>query len=438
MPLYNEDENRRLVAGLLAQAQPEVNMGVLGRRPAPQMPMQQPMQRPQMPQQAPQMGGPAPQQATFGDFFGVGPQAQQMHQQGMSDPRGAAWGQALHNIAQMNMGGIPSQSPFGAANDVRAQNALLMQTRAQQIQQEQYRSQQMQYQDMQQRIAMARLGQAGAPKIQSLGGLGYGVVNPDGSYQVIPGSQPASAAGGDGPASLQEMAWLQDPARTDADRELYFQNKRSGSTFSSGGGGVSYRGPNGELIQLVTPGDATKADAKAQGASASAANWANYDDAFAQSFPAQQEGLKNIFGFTGQMLSEFQGKDLAAQSGLIQGRYGPLIDETAAYIDTMSTMVKVPLLREAGLNPVTEQEFATIKSTLADFKRDPAANTGALKAQMDYLRPKLAELERQSRHFNQYGTLRGYAQTRAGAFPDYSVKDNQSRGTVDLDGLPED
>lgn len=87
-----------------------------------------------------QFGDPIPPQqmqqpGTIGDFFGVGPQAQQMQQQGLSDPRAAAWAQALSNISQMNMGGIPQTTPFSAAFDVRRQNALLMDRKYSLIQQ---------------------------------------------------------------------------------------------------------------------------------------------------------------------------------------------------------------------------------------------------------------------------------------------------------------
>lgn len=62
----------------------------------------------------------------IGNFFGVGPEGRQLQQYGMSDPRAAAWSQALNNIVQMNMGQAPRIAPYSAAFDVRRQNAILM------------------------------------------------------------------------------------------------------------------------------------------------------------------------------------------------------------------------------------------------------------------------------------------------------------------------
>ena len=51
---------------------------------------------------------------TFGDNFGVGAQARAANELGYIDPKGAAWGQALNNIARMNMGQAPEVSPVTA------------------------------------------------------------------------------------------------------------------------------------------------------------------------------------------------------------------------------------------------------------------------------------------------------------------------------------
>lgn len=72
----------------------------------------------------------------LGNFFGVGPDADMLNQQGLSDPRAAAWSQALNNIVQMNMGHAPQQTPFSAAFDVRRQNAILMDRKYQNIEEQ--------------------------------------------------------------------------------------------------------------------------------------------------------------------------------------------------------------------------------------------------------------------------------------------------------------
>ena len=51
---------------------------------------------------------------SFGDHFGVGDRARAAADLGYSDPKAAAWGQALNNISAMNMGHAPTRSPVQA------------------------------------------------------------------------------------------------------------------------------------------------------------------------------------------------------------------------------------------------------------------------------------------------------------------------------------
>ena len=94
----------------------------------------------------PMQGAP---RASFGDFFGVGDQSRHMASQGYSDPRAAAWGQALSNIAMMNMGQGIRQDPGAAAVDVRAQNARLTEMRERGLQERQRWAEQASYRELQ-------------------------------------------------------------------------------------------------------------------------------------------------------------------------------------------------------------------------------------------------------------------------------------------------
>jgi hypothetical protein len=65
-------------------------------------------------------------------------------------------------------------------------------------------------------------------------------------------------------------------------------------------------------------------------------------------------------------------------------------------------------LAAAKLNPVTEQEFATIMETFASARRDPEANLGALEAQLNWLTYKMKDAQAQQDHYRKNGTMEGF------------------------------
>jgi hypothetical protein len=398
-------------------------------------PPYQPYNPDPMVQQQPDLGGP------YQNFVG--------------SPGFAMASQALNNMAAMRRGQVLSAAPFSAAFDVRRQNAVLMDQKYQMVEEKRRWEADQKLRDLQMQESQFNLKnlQSQKPNPYAQMPTGYqewalsGAKDRGVTFEDFQKAQSPTygAATTDTSVNRNFAQWdslnPQMPSETPEQhqnrrRAAYNAIVRAGSIIPLGGGGQGTYNPlSGELETVVDPTSATERDATSAGASQTAKDWATYDAQFAQSLPAAQESLTSLYNFTDQMLKDFEAGGLDSYSGLIQGRYGPLIDETAAYIDTMSTILTIPALSEAKLQPVSEAELATMKRTFVDFGRDPAANIGALKAQLAKLRPKLAEMDRQWQHYQKYGSMNGYAQTRQVKFPDYS---GGGGGEVDIDDLPED
>ena len=80
-----------------------------------------------------------------------------------------------------------------------------------------------------------------------------------GQIEIIPSAGAITARAPEGaqlPASLQEMAWLNNPARTPAELDMYWRNKRAEQIVASGGGGQLSVSPSGQQTVVVAPEDA--------------------------------------------------------------------------------------------------------------------------------------------------------------------------------------
>lgn len=207
-----------------------------------------------------QMLMPPMPEASPMDFFGVGAQGQAMNQMGMTDPRAMAWAQALGNMANMNMGMAPGINPAMAGHQARMQNARLMEMRARGIEERRARSERARLLEMQSRRLEADLDPMhDFNKFVEARGMG------DAPYEdqlaAFSAFQTASMKANAGPASLQEMQWLLDPSRTQAELDTFWRNKRADQIIDLGGGGVGARTPAGGLTTVVTPEQAMDREA---------------------------------------------------------------------------------------------------------------------------------------------------------------------------------
>lgn len=375
--------------------------------------------------------------------------------QAMNSPYAAMFSQALGNLGTVVQGGIPQITPYSAMQDVRKQNQVLMDNKYQRLQEQRRWEEGQRLRDLQVRAAQQEVTQSEGAIPNPYQNLPQNVQEWELSgakargvpFEAFLESKNPRYTQPTQPTSVMQnfAVWRQlnppapgEPPEAYAVREqnAFAALARASSPFDLGGGGTGMVNPlTGRVDTLVSPEIATRREATLAGATEGAKNWGKYDAEFAQVLPGAQESLNNLYNFTEQMLNEFEGKDLSAQSGLIQGRFGPLIDETAGYIDTMSSILTVPALAEAKLAPVTVQEWEAIKSTFVNFKRDPAANIGALKAQLAMLRPKIALAEDQWKYYQANGTMEGYARGRTVNFPKIEAGGGD---TIDIGGLPND
>jgi len=91
-----------------------------------------------------------------------------------------------------------------------------------------------------------------------------GLNNVTGQIEVIPAQGNITARAPEAaqqPASLQEMAWLNNPQRTPQELDMYWRNKRAEQIVALGGGGQGAVSPSGDTRVVVAPEDAAAREA---------------------------------------------------------------------------------------------------------------------------------------------------------------------------------
>ena len=182
-----------------------------------------------------------------------------------------------------------------------------------------------------------------------------------GQIEIIPSAGAITARAPEGaqlPASLQEMAWLNNPARTPAELDMYWRNKRAEQIVASGGGGQLSVSPSGQQTVVVAPEDAAAAAAAAAAAVKTAEGTAAAD---AEAKAKRTKATQIYSPFSTQLVSlrdAFQGTG----TGPLAGRITALTtnaQKAEAAANIMEPIIK-GVIRDAGEGTFTEGDRAQI------------------------------------------------------------------------------
>lgn len=397
--------------------------------------------------QQPQASGFKRVGQNLGNMFGMGNESEQYRAQGMADPRGAAWGQALSNIAAMNMGGIPQTDPFTA------------------------------YQRQVLANAQVRLTQETArrtdPYYEFELGKARGHIPEDMTWQEFEQSKSESSTSNQ--RDFGHIMYLRRPKQEDETEEQYKARLESSTllenivqkpfVFDQGGGGVGVTSairpgqspigygapgaegapggaPTGGPGSLVSPADATSREADLAGAKQDATSWATIDSSWQAGYGATYPDVLYAAKKTNELISFIEANP-DMNTGMIRGHITPMMDEIVAYMDAMSSLLTVPALKDAGLNPVTENEWETIKGLFASARRDPKANIGAMTATYNNMVSSLERMAAVQQYYVNHGTTKGYGASVGGgealkprAFPgNQPSSPAEQSGLIDIPGV---
>ena len=362
-------------------------------------------------------------------MFGIGPDSEQYRAQGMIDPRAAAWSQGLQNIVQMNMGQAPTNDPFSAY-----QRQVMANTTTR-LSEEQERRR-------------AEAEKRADPYYEYTQGKERGILPEDMTWQQF---NQAKFSSGFGSSNMRDMAQLEHMRRPQEEGETndqYKQRLANADIFAnviskpfmidtggggkqvvsalepgryptdSGGPGVPGSGgqgaPNGFV---VSPEDATQREADLAGAKEDATKWAAADQAWETAYGGAYDELTGAAKETLGLIKYIQANP-DMDTGMLEGYISPRINEMVAYMDTLSTLLTVPALKEAKLNPVTEQEFQTIKDTFASAMKDPKANIGSLVANYNRMADAIERMQNVQKYYLENNrTTKGYGAQRGSNEP---------------------
>ena len=188
-----------------------------------------------------------------------------------------------------------------------------------------------------------------------------GLNNVTGQIEVIPAQGNITARAPEAaqqPASLQEMAWLNNPQRTAEELDMYWRNKRAEQIVASGGGGQLSVSPSGQQTVVVAPEDAAAAAAAAAAAVKTAEGTAAAD---AEAKAKRTKATQIYSPFSTQLVSlrdAFQGTG----TGPLAGRITALTtnaQKAEAAANIMEPIIK-GVVRDAGEGTFTEGDRAQI------------------------------------------------------------------------------
>ena len=188
-----------------------------------------------------------------------------------------------------------------------------------------------------------------------------GLNNVTGQIEVIPAQGNITARAPEAaqqPASLQEMAWLNNPQRTAEELDMYWRNKRAEQIVASGGGGQLSVSPSGQQTVVVAPEDAAAAAAAAAAAVKTAEGTAAAD---AEAKAKRTKATQIYSPFSTQLVSlrdAFQGTG----TGPLAGRITALTtnaQKAEAAANIMEPIIK-GVIRDAGEGTFTEGDRAQI------------------------------------------------------------------------------
>ncbi len=186
-----------------------------------------------------------------------------------------------------------------------------------------------------------------------------------GQIEIIPSAGAITARAPEGaqlPASLQEMAWLNNPARTAEELDMYWRNKRAEQIVAGGGGAQISVSPSGQQAVIVAPEDAAAREA----AQATAVKGAEATAAAQAEATARTKRATQIYApFSTQLVSlreAFQGTGTGPLVGRIAALSGDAQKAEAA-ANIMEPIIK-GVVRDAGEGTFTEGDRAQIRDMM--------------------------------------------------------------------------
>jgi hypothetical protein len=355
--------------------------------------------------------------------------------------------QSLQNIALGQSGQRETVSPFSAMYDVRKQNQLLMDRKFAYLEQRQrwkegqaLRDAQLQaanftnqtnasavpnpYQNLPTEVQEWELSGAKSR------GVPYEKFLESKSPHYFAPTQPTSV--------MQNFAmWRQlNPGASAEEQQAAFNNlARPSQVIGMGGGGqMSYNPLTGRPNTIVDPQSATDLNANAEGEKQTAKDWAKTNADFGATAPQAHSALNLLYNTTMKMRDALEDPEIASNTGLLQGHFGGYVSEQTAYLETLANIATLPALKDAGLAPVTGTDVAMIRSTFTDLLRDPIANNGAIKAQIELLEQKIKSSEKAINYYNKHGgDMSKYLQS---TFTPIDVGGRVSDGLIDDSDAP--
>jgi hypothetical protein len=378
MPSGNPNYDQALFEAELAAA------GNMASAPAT---MATPMMQQPQPQQVPMYQPPEDlsMMDRMANYVGNGPQGDFYAERGLINPQAARFGSMMNNIYAISQGAMPGINPAMAYAQAVAQNAAAVRERRQ-----------------------------SDPFYEFEEGRRRGYIPEDmtlADYRQSKYRAPSAGLGSTAPIkNFERWRQLNPDATPEEQRQVFERMVRADSVVGIGGGGqVARGGLTGSTELLVDPEDATQRDAYLAGQKVASQEWAKIDSSFGQEYSGAVQGMAQVINTTQDLIDMIE-QNPNMDTGMFEGLFSPRTDELVSRLDTLSTLMTVPALAEAKLQPVTEQEFESIKSTFASARNDPEANLASLRAQLEWMIPRLLNLRQANQFYQENGrSLRGYS-----------------------------
>jgi len=217
-----------------------------------------------------------------------------------------------------------------------------------------------------------------------------GLNNNSGQVEYLPSQEGITARAPEAaqlPASLQEMAWLNNPQRTAEELDMYWRNKRAEQIVASGGGGQLSVSPSGQQTVVVAPEDAAAAAAAAAAAVKTAEGTAAAD---AEAKAKRTKATQIYNPFSTQLVSlrdAFQG----TATGPLAGRITALTtnaQKAEAAANIMEPIIK-GVVRDAGEGTFTEGDRAQITDMMPKRTDHPEVVIYKMQLLDNFVRGKL-------------------------------------------------
>ena len=207
------------------------------------------------------------------------------------------------------------------------------------------------------------------------------------------------------------------PERQLIEDEMKFLGESVRATKYLDAGGGSQRpvnpltsgiGTGGPSPDVVTSESFIDREKNLKGTVKDAETWATLDADWETAFNESMPRLDQAADLVEEMI-EYIEANPDMPTGMIQGYITPKTNELVSTLQTAATLLAIPRLAEAKLQPVTELELQKIMETFADALKDPKANLASLKLSYNQFVKDIGRMTAQQDHYNKAGTLKGYA-----------------------------